>query len=111
MGKARPHGGGGLPPGSGQPPATIRLHSQGLTVAYCQNLLNARIPTPPPLWVDGIFGARTDSRVRQFQSRRFLTIDGIVGPATWGALEAGPPPIRKRPARQQEVIVPAAGGI
>jgi peptidoglycan hydrolase-like protein with peptidoglycan-binding domain len=79
-------------------PPTIRLGSGGLWVAYCQNLLNARLPQTPVLWVDGIFGPKTDARVRQYQAMRGLTVDGIVGPETWGSLEAGPPPIKKRPA-------------
>ena len=79
--------------------ATIRSGSQGLTVAYCQNLLNSRIPAPGPLWVDGIFGQKTDARIRQYQRRKRLTPDGIVGPATWAALESGPPRINKRPSR------------
>jgi peptidoglycan hydrolase-like protein with peptidoglycan-binding domain len=78
-------------------PPTVRKGSQGLQVAYCQNLLNARMPFPAVLWVDGIFGQKTDQRVRQFQTTRRLTVDGIVGPQTLAALEMGPPPIRKRP--------------
>ncbi len=80
-------GGGGLP--------VIRRGSTGSSVSYCQNLLNARIPVQP-LWVDGIFGPLTDTRVRQFQASKGLVVDGIVGPMTWAALEAGPPPIKKR---------------
>jgi peptidoglycan hydrolase-like protein with peptidoglycan-binding domain len=76
---------------------TIKKNSQGLSVAYCQNLINSRLPTPPLLWVDGIFGQKTDVKVRQYQQRKFLAADGIVGPLTWVALESGPPAIRKRP--------------
>jgi len=83
------------PQGGGIP--VIRMGSQGLSVAYCQNLLNARLSGQQPLWVDGIFGPKTDARVRMYQATRGLTVDGVVGQQTWGSLEAGPPPIMKRP--------------
>ena len=37
--------------------------------------------------VDGIFGARTEAVVRQFQREHELIPDGIVGPRTWASLE------------------------
>ncbi|MEO1069119.1 MAG: peptidoglycan-binding protein [Cyanobacteria bacterium J06638_6] len=36
--------------------------------------------------IDGIFGSETEAAVRQAQSANDLTVDGIVGPATWGVL-------------------------
>ena len=36
--------------------------------------------------VDGIFGVRTDSAVRAFQTSRHLPVDGLVGAHTWSAL-------------------------
>ena len=87
---------------------TIRKGSQGLNVAYCQNLLNSRLSSTTPLWVDGIFGTSTDARVRKFQGMKRLVADGVVGPLTWATLEAGPPVIRKRPGRG--LVVPATGG-
>lgn len=94
---------------------TLNMGSTGLAVAYCQNLLNARGATQIPLWVDGMFGPKTLAAVRHFQlMRRILNkemvVDGIVGPQTWGALEAGPPPIMKRPSSKQ-IQVPATAGM
>jgi len=40
--------------------------------------------------IDGIFGANTETAVKDFQQGRGLHVDGIVGPATWGALPADP---------------------
>ena len=38
---------------------------------------------------DGIFGPLTDEGVRLFQTINDLTVDGIVGPITWGVLFSG----------------------
>lgn len=36
---------------------------------------------------NGIFGPQTERAVRGFQQKHRLTVDGIVGPQTWGALD------------------------
>ncbi len=90
---------------------TIRNGSTGLSVAYCQNLLNARLTTQPCLWVDGMFGMKTEARVRQYQMMKRLQVDGVVGGDTWASLEAGPPAIMKRPSGAgANIQVPATAG-
>ena len=41
------------------------------------------------LAVDGSFGSKTLAAVKDYQSKNGLTVDGIVGTNTWGALTAG----------------------
>ncbi len=65
-----------------------RNGDSGLHIARLQNLLNAKLAGPPPLWVDGKFGANTENRVRAFQARNRLVVDGLVGTNTSEVLDA-----------------------
>ena len=63
---------------------TIKLNSRGNEVKYLQHLLNMHGYI---LTADGIFGKGTETAVRDFQTENGLTVDGIVGPATWRVLD------------------------
>ena len=61
----------------------IRLNDDGDAVRRVQaNLLAAGVL----LTVDGQFGPITDSKVRAWQERHGITVDGIVGPITWATI-------------------------
>jgi Rv2525c-like, glycoside hydrolase-like domain/Putative peptidoglycan binding domain len=57
----------------------------GGAVKLLQSLLNGR-PIQPGLTVDGDFGPLTRDAVVRVQTNNHLTVDGIVGPQTWGIL-------------------------
>ena len=63
--------------------SSLKLHNYGNGVDMVQVALNHQSPTQlPALKVDGIFGQKTDAKVREFQKNRRLSVDGIVGPDT-----------------------------
>jgi hypothetical protein len=65
----------------------LSIGSSGGDVSDLQNALNNRPPSNlPDLDPDGIFGQKTDARVREFQRYNQLAVDGIVGPITRAAL-------------------------
>lgn len=83
---------------------TVKRGSQGAVVQDLQYLLNQRGPIQ--LQIDGVFGPQTEFAVKVMQYRLFLAEDGIVGPKTWKALDAGYPvdmPILRRGSRNEYV--------
>jgi V8-like Glu-specific endopeptidase len=81
---------GAAPPGAAGRP-NVRYGSNGTAVKELQYRLNIWIAvTPgagmPRLIIDGKFGSKTLSAVRAFQRAMVLTVDGVVGPQTWGRL-------------------------
>lgn len=64
----------------------LRQGLRGSYVRFLQKLLESKFY--PVGTIDGIFGSRTLSAVRSFQSANSLAVDGIVGPNTWNALTA-----------------------
>lgn len=79
----------GLAPDGEYPGVTLRLGSTGSAVERIQyylgliGLYNTAIPIPS---VDGVFGPGTEAAVRAFQNYYGLTVDGVVGQATWNAI-------------------------
>lgn len=72
----------------------VQIGSQGSQVMIVQDSMNRLQGTQPgaafaslPLAVDGRFGPKTDTRVREFQSVSRLKPDGIVGPMTRAAIK------------------------
>lgn len=67
--------------------AMVRRGARGPEVEQLQRQLN-EAGAQPPLELDGKFGPLTEAAVREFQTRRGIQIDGIVGPETRGAFSA-----------------------
>jgi len=67
---------------------TLRLNSENMAmVRAMQNRLNRH---GVQVWEDGVFGATTESAVKNFQRANGLVVDGWVGPITWAALNDDP---------------------
>lgn len=66
---------------------TLRQGSSGGCVKILQTALNNLVGAG--LATDGQFGSNTNSAVRRYQAANGLSVDGIVGPQTWGAITSG----------------------
>ena len=71
------------------PLPTLRRGSRGEYVTYLQTKLIQLGYNVGKTGADGIFGVKTEEAVRDFQRNNGLTVDGVVGSATWTALEEG----------------------
>ncbi len=77
----------------------LEYMSMGAAVTELQTKLNSLLPAVlPPLKVDGKFGDKTLARVKEFQRRRGLVADGIVGAKTWAVIDGLAPPAPQAPA-------------
>jgi peptidoglycan hydrolase-like protein with peptidoglycan-binding domain len=72
----------------------VRKGDSGPMVGHLQTRLNAH---GAQLKADGEFGRLTDLAVRAFQDVHDLTVDGVVGPETWAALDKAPAASKSRP--------------
>jgi Putative peptidoglycan binding domain len=89
----------------------LHLKSSGSCVRRLQNQLNDD-HVSPHLTVDGVFGKQTLQAVKNFQRRKGLRPDGVVGPQTALALQPDPRPARtpaSRPSKYSRFLHSARG--
>lgn len=87
----------------------------GDQVKLLQHLLNTAPQQHPTLRLDGVFGPRTEDKVRVYQGRHALSVDGVVGARTWAALGLNqqelprpvPQPASRPQAAARPVVAPA----
>ena len=68
---------------------TIRRGSRGQYVTLAQTKLIQQGYDVGKSGADGIYGSATEAAVKRYQADHGLKADGIIGPATWGALNDG----------------------
>ncbi|MBZ5620255.1 MAG: peptidoglycan-binding protein [Acidobacteriia bacterium] len=68
-------------------PSQLSQGSSGTDVSELQAGLNFHMRRPTiPLVPDGIFGPKTEARLREFQAKAKISVDGIAGERTFGKL-------------------------
>ena len=69
-------------------PATVGPGSTGDDVKRLQRALARQLLWNPFGPITGVFDAGLETSVKNFQTANGLTVDGVVGPATWAKLPA-----------------------
>jgi len=67
---------------------TLKTGSKGDEVKALQDFLISQGYDVGKTGADGIFGSNTAAAVKKFQQDKGLSVDGIVGSQTWGAINA-----------------------
>ena len=81
-------------PGGGGTYPTLRNGSRGAAVTTAQTALTKNGFDPGV--IDGVFGTKTETALKAFQTKVKLTADGVLGPRSWCALlSAGTRPLLK----------------
>jgi hypothetical protein len=62
--------------------SVLRFGHRGEAVEKLQSFLNDHLPEGEPLEVDGYFGPETEGRLRAFQAKHRIGVDGVVGVET-----------------------------
>jgi peptidoglycan hydrolase-like protein with peptidoglycan-binding domain len=87
----------------------LRQGDRGLYVSILQYLLSTQGYGSIIGLIDGVFGAKTENAVRQFQRQSSVIADGVVGPQTWNKIFSNIPygslPILRKGSRGIHVSV------
>lgn len=89
------------------PYPTLRVSAHGAAVKTAQQRLIAHGYDVGSAGADGWFGEGTLKAVKRFQSDKGLTVDGIIGSATWTALNKEPEKKEEKPVEPVQPTEPS----
>jgi putative chitinase len=92
----------GAPDGAAHEPVGVVVLRQGAHGELVKTAQRRLLEHGYQIRVDGDFGGGTDNIVREFQEDHGLMADGVIGSATWRALNAEPTPRESAALRNQE---------
>lgn len=71
-------------PRTGGPNSISGFYGHRSDLARWQAAAPSHAPSLGRLEADGLYGIKTATWVRQFQAKRLVGVDGLIGPTTWG---------------------------